>query len=225
MRTGIRAIAVALLALGGDPAPASDLAGHARLVDGDTIEIAGQSVRLHGIDAPESGQHCLNADGNLFPCGALAADMLGQMIAGHRVVCSGHEHDRYGRLVAICRVGGRDLNARMVRLGLALAYVKYSDDYLPQQREATRAGRGLWAGTFQPPAQYRAERRQGRVAAAPVDAAAGCRIKGNISANGRIYHMPGSRWYARTRISPARGEQWFCSEAAARRAGWRPPRG
>ena len=52
-----------------------------------------------------------------------------------------------------------------------------------------------------------------------------CRIKGNINRRGeRIYHMPGSRWYARTKISPQKGERWFCSEAEARAAGWRPPR-
>ncbi|MDN5874858.1 MAG: thermonuclease family protein, partial [Sinobacteraceae bacterium] len=177
------------------------MAGHARLVDGDTIEIAGQSVRLHGIDAPESSQHCLDVDGNLFSCGGLAADTLGRMIAGRKVVCTGDERDRYGRLIAVCRVGGVDLNARMVRLGLAVAYVKYSDDYLPHEVEAAEAHRGLWAGTFQPPAEYRAARRQARSVAPPATAPEGCRIKGNISGNGRIYHMPGSLWYGRTRIS------------------------
>jgi len=49
-----------------------------------------------------------------------------------------------------------------------------------------------------------------------------CRIKGNISIDGeRIYHVPGGRWYAETRIDGLEGERWFCSEAGARRAGWR----
>ena len=51
-----------------------------------------------------------------------------------------------------------------------------------------------------------------------------CLIKGNISENGRIYHVPGSRWYSETGINPSRGERWFCSEAEARAAGWRAPR-
>ncbi|TCR72217.1 hypothetical protein [Rhizobium sp. BK376] len=50
-----------------------------------------------------------------------------------------------------------------------------------------------------------------------------CDIKGNISIDTgeRIYHVPGQKYYAETRISPEYGEQWFCSEADARAAGWR----
>lgn len=52
-----------------------------------------------------------------------------------------------------------------------------------------------------------------------------CAIKGNINREGeRIYHIPGSRWYDRTRISLDRDERWFCSEEEARKAGWRAPR-
>ena len=53
-----------------------------------------------------------------------------------------------------------------------------------------------------------------------------CVIKGNINSRGeRIYHTPSSPWYSQTRISPLRGERWFCSEEEARAAGWRAPRG
>jgi hypothetical protein len=52
----------------------------------------------------------------------------------------------------------------------------------------------------------------------------GCVIKGNISSNGRIYHVPGQEHYDRTRISPSKGERWFCSESDARAAGWRRAR-
>jgi len=67
------------------------------------------------------------------------------------------------------------------------------------------------------------------LSAAPAPASAearrpGCDIKGNISGNGRIYHLPGGSHYARTRIDEAKGERWFCSEAEARAAGWRPAR-
>jgi len=55
-----------------------------------------------------------------------------------------------------------------------------------------------------------------------VPRGAACIIKGNISDRGeRIYHMPGGEFYDRTRISLAKGERWFCSEADARAAGWR----
>ena len=51
-----------------------------------------------------------------------------------------------------------------------------------------------------------------------------CRIKGNISKHGRIYHVPGSRWYDETKIDTSKGERWFCSEQEAIDAGWRAPR-
>jgi len=51
----------------------------------------------------------------------------------------------------------------------------------------------------------------------------GCNIKGNINRKGeRIYHMPGGRSYAKTVIDTTRGERWFCSEAEAKAAAWRP---
>jgi hypothetical protein len=56
--------------------------------------------------------------------------------------------------------------------------------------------------------------------------AVGCGIKGNISVNTRerIYHVRGQKFYWATRINPFRGERWFCSEDAARAAGWRKSR-
>ena len=61
-------------------------------------------------------------------------------------------------------------------------------------------------------------------ASAPVrPPSASCAIKGNISPAGRIYHVPGSDSYDKTRIDQSKGERWFCTEAEARAAGWRPP--
>ena len=57
-----------------------------------------------------------------------------------------------------------------------------------------------------------------------VPASGKCRIKGNISGSGKIYHVPGSTWYDRTQIDEASGERWFCSEEEARAAGWRAPK-
>jgi hypothetical protein len=51
---------------------------------------------------------------------------------------------------------------------------------------------------------------------------AGCDIKGNINEWGEhIYHMPGQAYYLATRVNPARGERWFCSQWEAWWAGWR----
>lgn len=197
---------------------ADDLSGQARLIDGDTLEIGGQAVRLADIDAPETGQRC--QDGNrTYRCGEKALEALSALIAGQSVTCAGDETDRYGRLIAHCRAGARDLNREMVRLGWAVAYVRYSDAYLREEIEALKARRGVWRGPFQRPTDYRAARWESAAQISPE----GCPIKGNISRNGRIYHAPWSRHYARTRIDTSKGERWFCSEDEAQAAGWRAP--
>ena len=103
---------------------------------------------------------------------------------------------------------------------MARAYRRYSMAYAAQEDAARAAGVGLWAGAWSAPADHRARR-----GALLSDVATGCAIKGNISDNGRVYHVPGSRSYGRTRIDLARGERWFCTIAEAEAAGWRAPRG
>lgn len=194
-------------------------AADARVVDGDTIDLGDARIRLHGIDAPELGQSCA-ALGEIWRCGEAAADRLGRLIRGKRVTCETRDVDRYGREIAVCRVGGVDIGAEMVRSGLAWAFTRFSGDYVGEEDAARAAQRGIWRAPNQPAWEYRAEKWR----AAEAEAPAGCPIKGNISANGRIYHTPWSPWYARTRIDPSKGERWFCDEAEARAAGWRAPR-
>lgn len=191
------------------------LDGPVRVIDGDTLEISGERVRLFGIDAPEHDQRCTDAAGRPWACGTRATEALRDLTRGRAVRCSGEEQDRYGRLVARCTVAGRDLGAAMVHDGMAFAYRRYSRDYVGAEEQAKAAGRGIWAGAAENPAAVRAGAR-------PVQAApGGCAIKGNISSRGRIYHLPDDRSYAKTRINTATGERWFCTEAAARAAGWR----
>ena len=217
----IRCVLVALLV----PWPArADIAGHPTVLDGDTLQIGTQRIRLHGIDAPERRQTC-SAHGESWACGAEAARALAAFIAGRRVECAASDTDRYGRTVAVCSAGGTDLNAWMVAQGWALAYRRYAEDYVDQEDAAQLARRGIWRGAFVAPWEWR---RGKRLAGAREDAArpqAECRIKGNISRTGeRIYHVPGGRFYARTRIDAAKGERWFCSEQEALSAGWRAAR-
>ena len=99
-----------------------------------------------------------------------------------------------------------------------LAYRRYSLDYVDEETDAQAARHGIWAGEFVKPWEW----RRGKRLAANDNAPDQCRIKGNISRKGeRIYHLPGGKWYDRTRIDPAKGERWFCSEAEARAVGWR----
>jgi endonuclease YncB( thermonuclease family) len=216
----ILAVAATLVSFG--PVDAAELVGRARIVDGDTIAYRDDKVRLHGIDAPENAQHCRDASGGDYRCGVAATRALEAFVAGREIRCSGTERDKYGRLIAVCRVGGREINRWMVNAGWARAYLRYSRDYADEERDAAQARRGLWAGSFEAPWDFRHARRVAAVSATP---APGCPIKGNISANGRIYHTPASRWYDRTAIDLSKGERWFCSEREARDAGWRAPRG
>ena len=199
-------------------APAmADITGRASVIDGDTIEIRGQRIRLFGIDAPESGQMCL-AGHKMFRCGQRAGLALSDKIGRAMVSCSPKDRDRYGRVVAVCHSRGEDLNGWMVSQGWALAYRRYSRDYIKQEKRASASKRGVWVGKFIAPWDWR---RGKRLTAAKEKKHGCCLIKGNISRGGRIYHVPGGQYYGRTKITPSRGERWFCSEAEARAAGWR----
>lgn len=200
------------------------LTGTATVVDGDSLTIGPVSVRLYGIDAPEGTQTC-RRDGAAWNCGEAAAAELRRLVTGRRLSCEPKDVDTYGRIVAVCRAGERELNEHMVRSGLALAYRRFGDDYVPAEEAAHGARRGLWSGRFTAPWDYRQDNRRESATAARVAESAGCDIKGNISRNGRrIYHVPGSPSYRQTVIDTSRGERWFCSAEQARQAGWRAPR-
>ena len=198
--------------------------GRASVTDGDSLEIAGQRIRLHGIDAPEWKQSC-QADGRQWLCGQAAARALKKRIGGRSVTCTPRDRDRYGRVVAACRAGGVDLNVWMVAQGWALAYRRYSTAYVDEEQAAKSAKRGVWRGQFIAPWEWRRGKRLAAAATSSAKESGRCRIKGNISRKGeRIYHVPSAQHYERTRINTTKGERWFCSEAEARAAGWRRAR-
>jgi len=138
-----------------------DLVGIPTVIDGDTLEIRGERIRLHGIDAPESSQLCMK-NGAAYRCGQQAAFFLDGMINRKNVRCLVRDTDRYGRLVAVCKLGEQDLNEAMVAQGWALAYRQYGTDYVKAEDAAREQRAGLWAGTFENPWDYRANGKQGR---------------------------------------------------------------
>ena len=162
--TALKGAAAALVALLAFPAHA-DVSGPACVTDGDTLVVNGKRqrtrcvggtrVRLFGIDAPELKQRCKHANGRDFLCGRAAASFLLEHVRGSTVECRGNSEDRYGRLIAVCFVGGKDLNAMMVAEGWALAYRDYSEKYVPQENVAREARRGIWAMRFVPPWEWR----------------------------------------------------------------------
>jgi endonuclease YncB( thermonuclease family) len=182
-------LAVALVAT---PVAAETLAGRPTVIDGNTFEIASKRVRLFGIDAPEASQTC-NRDGQRWACGHAAAEQLRGLIGDAALACSGAELDVYGRLIAVCSLGGADLNQAMVANGWAVAFRRYSDRYVADEARARAGKLGLWSSDFEPPQQYRAEERQAgnnRSRALPRHAAVGpattnCLIKGNRNRRGQ----------------------------------------
>jgi len=161
------------------PAPAGNppqgtagegVAGTARVVDGDTLRVDGRTFRLWGIDAPEFVQAC-ERDGLNYACGRTAAAYLRSLLtpaiptgdrtidaAAAQVVCQPRASDQYGRTAALCRTGTMDLGAEMVRAGWALVLVRHGTDYAAEEEDARSNLRGLWAGAFDAPWDWRAKR-------------------------------------------------------------------
>jgi endonuclease YncB( thermonuclease family) len=117
-----------------------EIRGAARVLDGDTLEIAGTRIRLHGIDAAEGDQVCPRAGGGTWDCAGAATTRLRSLMSGRDATCSVVDTDRYGRSVGACRVGGLDVQEVLVREGLAWAYRQYSQAYVPAE-DAARAER------------------------------------------------------------------------------------
>ena len=135
--------------------PAGELVGVVSVVDGDTLDMRGQRLRLWGIDAPESSQTC-EQGGKTVRCGQAAALALADLTGQKTVSCTRRDVDRYGRTVAVCRVAGQEVNAWMVEQGHALAYRQYGGNVYDTQEQAARAARrGMWAGSFVPPWDFR----------------------------------------------------------------------
>jgi endonuclease YncB( thermonuclease family) len=220
-------------------AQAADLSGVPRVVDGDTLAIGATKVRLEGIDAPETDQICLNANGVQWTCGIDARDQLAAHIGGRTIGCSPNGTDAYKRTLAICSLAGEDLNAWMVREGWALAYVQYSSAYVHDEENARAYQRGLWRGAFIAPWDWRHRNTKTVILGAfsvPITAQAvllapsasegapspQCTIKGNVNRNGeRIYHMQSQKFYAGIRMDMGNGKRWFCTPEEAEAAGWR----
>jgi endonuclease YncB( thermonuclease family) len=132
----------------------------ARVVDGDTIRLGSERVRLIGIDAPETAQGCKDAAGRAYECGKAATAYMRSLVAGRAVSCTRQGEDRYGRTLAECFVAGArsSINADMVRAGWAICYAD-SKTYRAEQDVASRAHAGLWRGLFENPAEYRRRKR------------------------------------------------------------------
>lgn len=142
----------------------TDITGKPKITDGDTIVIDDIRIRFTGSDAPESyffgkTQTCIDGEGQEWECGKAATQKLKDLVNNQTVRCSDEGKDRYGRTLGICYVGELDLQAEMVKSGMAVAYLRYSDRYEQEQNYAKKVKAGMWGGTFQEPEIWRRENR------------------------------------------------------------------
>ena len=122
----------------------------AEAVDGDTLLVNGETVRLLGIDAPDKAARC-RKNGDSYPCGLAAQQALAALIADAPVRCDGLEGVRFGKvIVATCRAGDIDLGHEMVRRGWARADRRYASRYEHVEAAARAAKLGIWATADRP---------------------------------------------------------------------------
>ena len=134
---------------------ATEISGIPSISDGDTIKIFNKRIRLHGIDTPEKKQICIK-NSKEYNCGKEATTALIKKINGKKVVCKVQDKlDRYKRYIGVCFAGKINLNKWMVRNGYAVAYRRYSIDYIEDENYAKRNKLGLWSGSFINPEKWR----------------------------------------------------------------------
>ena len=151
---------------------ASDLTGRVRVVDGDTLEMAGTQIRLWGIDAPERKQTCqagpvamtrpsggVASAGRPYACGRDSAAFLAELTRYRTIRCDPRNRDRNDRVIAICRSEVVELNAEMVRRGWAVDFTPYSGGRYQTEEQAARSEKlGMWSGRFDLPWAWRGGR-------------------------------------------------------------------
>lgn len=137
--------------------PLTAISGLSRVIDGDTIEINKNRIRLIGIDAPESKQKCLDKNYNQYLCGEASTAFLKKIIANQNVSCFYDSKDVYNRYLGNCRVGEVNINYAMVKNGMAIIYnlKEASPELKVLENEAKSKKLGIWQGAFEEPKQYR----------------------------------------------------------------------
>jgi endonuclease YncB( thermonuclease family) len=217
-------------------------AGTATVKDGATLQLAGNTFRLEGIDAPAVDQMCIDEHADSWTCGVEARDQLAKLVDGEQVRCGdlGPDPAYKKRRIGLCIIEGEttSLGQLLVQKGLALADAK--GKFKADEMAAKDARRGLWKGCFVAPADFRLWKKDAALiggacradrdqqirsvlfSADPV-MPAGCPIKGKYAVRARvtgnvgIYHLQACRSYPGLNNS----ERWFCSEEDAQAAGFR----
>lgn len=135
--------------------PRESATGSVYVIDGDTVILSKVHIRLLGIDAPEMEQTC-RIEGSDYACGRDARNALKNRIGKAAIRCEKEGFDKYGRDLGRCYLGDTDLNQWMVEQGWAVSY----GDYRSAEASARREKRGIWAGSFEMPFQWRREHQK-----------------------------------------------------------------
>lgn len=209
-----------------------------RVTDGDTIHInyngKNEKVRLIGLDTPETKDprkpiQCFGREAT-----AKMTEFAENKNVRLEFDKTQGERDKYGRLLAfVYSEDSKNLAYEMIRQGYGNEYTynsnpyKYQNEFKKAARKAREENKGLWAentcaGNTAKPAGTPTTQPQATPAPTPTPASqpqqsqSACVIKGNEGRNGKIYHMPGQKYYNKT--NP---EVMFCSEVEAQNAGFR----
>lgn len=194
----------------------ADVEGRGTALAGDTLRVGSTTVRLNGIEAPLRDQTCRGASGQDSACGEAARQALARLLRSGRVACNvSAATDSYS--TGDCHIDDRDVAAELVRGGYVFATHGLFAAYSGIEREARDSKAGIWAGEAERPSDYRETRWQEAKRASPD----GCPIKGSVRGGRRLYLVPWARGYDQARVTPSRGERWFCSESEAQNAGFK----
>jgi endonuclease YncB( thermonuclease family) len=202
--------------LAGSPAESKEVAGRALAVAGDLLKVAGTTVRLSDIEAPERAQIC-GKDNARWRCADAAQSALLKVVSGPTVRCRLSGTDKAGIPRGHCSIESVDINAELVRQGFVFADGGASSRYAAQEADARNARLGVWIADTQRPAEFRAKAWEEAKRRAPD----GCPIKGQVTGAERVYVLPGTPSYDRLRVLASRGDRWFCSEQDAAAAGFK----
>ncbi len=200
---------------------ANVLEGRATVLSSEMVRIHGRLLHLSGIEAPDRQQTCTRASKQSWRCGEAALAALERLARSRpfRCITQGGP-DALGRIEANCTIDGRDVAGELVKDGHVFSAATYFGGYTALESEAKRSKAGIWAGDAERPADYRAK----LWATAKETAPGGCPIKAQVSGARRTYLLPWSDGYARAIPRPDRGDRWFCDEAEAVAAGFKPTR-
>lgn len=195
------------------------ISGRAQVLSGDTLVIAGKTIGLDGVEAPERRQTCKRPGARRWRCGVAAERALQRLVYRKTVTCEAQGAETLGRRQARCTVGDADLGESLVKAGHVFAVAGLFAPYASLEQDAKARKVGIWRGSPKRPDDYRAQRWQTAKKKSPD----GCPIKGrDHSRRGKIYVVPWSVSYERYRVRERRGDRWFCSEEEALSAGWKP---